>query len=150
MAGQHIMLTTDTLVFSRDGESLQLLVVERKSEPYKGMWALPGGFIDYNEDPEAAAIRELHEETGIKLTSVRQLHTFGKPGRDPRGHTVSIAHYAFVHSKDHPVKAGDDAAAARWIEVKDIDVLAFDHVEMLEMAMDALNLGPYRHRHRID
>jgi len=134
------------MVFSRSGEELQLVLVKRKYEPFKGMWAIPGGFVNYDEELDAAVLRELHEETGMVLQSMKQLQTFGKPGRDPRGRTVSITYYAFADAKDHPVKGGDDAAEAHWVNVKDITEMAFDHKEVLEFAMKALELGPYKSR----
>jgi len=137
MYPQNIKLTTDSLIFSK-GEHLQLLLIERGHEPNKGMWAFPGGFIDDGEDLEASALRELEEETGLKLPGMTQLHTFGKPGRDPRGRTVSIVYYAITNAKDHQVKGGDDAAAAKWVNVKDITALAFDHMEILQFALEAL------------
>ena len=138
MPEKFIDLAADAMVFSKNGEHLQLLLVKRKFEPYKGKWAFPGGFVDYGEELEAAAIRELHEETGMVLTAMKQLHTFGTPGRDPRGHTVSVVHYAFVNPQDHTVAGGDDAEEAQWVYVKDIKDLAFDHMEILDFALQEL------------
>lgn len=135
---KFIDVAADALVFSRDGGHLQILLVKRRDEPFKGEWAFPGGFVNYGENLEAAAIRELREETGVKLHTMTQLHTFGTPGRDPRGHTISVVHYAFVSIKDHVVIAGDDAEDAHWVNVKDIKSLAFDHMEILEFALQAL------------
>ena len=135
---QNIRLTTDALVFSKNGGHLQLLLIERGNEPFKGMWAFPGGFVEDDEDLEPAAIRELHEETGLLLPGLKQLHTFGTPGRDPRGRTVSIVYYALVNAEDHAVKGGDDAAHAQWVNVKDIAAMAFDHKEILDFALQAL------------
>jgi 8-oxo-dGTP diphosphatase len=150
MAEKYIDVAADALVFSRDGDDVELLLVRRKLEPFTGEWAFPGGFVNYGEDLEAAALRELEEETGVKLPGMKQLHTFGTPGRDPRGHTVSVVFYAFVNAYDHPITAGDDAAEAKWVSVKTIEALAFDHMEILEMAMQRLDLGPYSHRRSID
>ena len=138
MYPQNIKVTVDALVFSNAGASLQLLLVKRKNDPSKGMWAFPGGFVEDNEELETAAIRELEEETDIKLTAMQQLHTFGKVGRDSRGRTVSVVYYAFVHAKDHPPKGGDDAAEAQWVNIKDITALAFDHKEILDFALQKL------------
>ena len=128
------------MVFSRSDEHLQILLVQRKNDPFKGQWAIPGGFVNDEEELEAAAIRELHEETGMQLPAMKQLHTFGKVGRDPRFRTVSVTYYAFVDAKGHKVKGGDDAADAQWVNVKDIATLAFDHKEVLELALHELGL----------
>jgi 8-oxo-dGTP diphosphatase len=138
MYPQNIKITTDAIVFSKTGPHLQILLVKRKNDPFKGLWSFPGGFVEDNEDIEAGAIRELEEETAIKLPTMKQLHTFGKPGRDPRGRTVSVAHYAIVQAKDHAPKGGDDAAEAQWTNVSDITALAFDHKEILDFALRAL------------
>ena len=127
------------MVFSRSSEHRQLVLVKRKYDPCKGMWALPGGFVNDDEELEAAAIRELEEETGMKLPAMKQLHTFGKVGRDPRGRTVSVTYYAFVNAKDHPVTGGDDAAEAHWVNVKDITEMAFDHMEVLGFALQSID-----------
>lgn len=130
------------MVFSTRGE-LQLLLVKRKNDPGKDMWALPGGFVNDNEELEAAAIRELQEETGMKMAALTQLHTFGKVGRDTRGRTVSIVYYGFATAAEHPVQGGDDAAEAHWVNVKSITEMAFDHMDVLNHALKALELGPF-------
>jgi 8-oxo-dGTP diphosphatase len=137
MIDQHILLTVDALVFTKGAAGWQLLLVRRKHDPNKGMWAIPGGFVEDDEELEAAAIRELHEETGLLLSSMTQLHTFGKVGRDPRGRTVSVVYYAFTNEA-HKVEGADDAAEAAWINIKDITALAFDHMEILDFALDVL------------
>ncbi len=123
------------MVFSGKGDTLQILLVRRKYEPYKGMWAIPGGFVEDDEELEAAAIRELQEETGLVVPAMTQLHTFGKVGRDSRGRTVTVTYYAFSDAATQQVQGGDDAAEAEWVFVKGITELAFDHMEMLDMAM---------------
>jgi 8-oxo-dGTP diphosphatase len=132
---QNIKLAADAMVFSGKGDALQILLVRRKYEPYKGMWAIPGGFVEDDEELEAAAIRELQEETGLIVPTMTQLHTFGKVGRDSRGRTVTVTYYAFTDAATQKVQGGDDAAEAEWVYVKDITELAFDHMEMLHMAM---------------
>jgi 8-oxo-dGTP diphosphatase len=132
---QNIKLAADAMVFSGKGDTLQILLVRRKYEPYKGMWAIPGGFVEDDEELEAAAIRELQEETGLVVPAMTQLHTFGKVGRDSRGRTVTVTYYAFSDAATQQVQGGDDAAEAEWVFVKGITELAFDHMEMLDMAM---------------
>src|ERR1700744_3430819 len=97
MLRQDIYITVDCLVFSKGEENLQLLLVKRKYEPHAGKWAFPGGFVEEEEELDAAAMRELQEETGMELTAVKQLHTFGKVGRDTRCRTVTVVHYAIVN-----------------------------------------------------
>jgi 8-oxo-dGTP diphosphatase len=135
---QNIYIATDAMVFDKTGEHLKILLIKRKNDPYKNMWGFPGGFVEDDEELEAGAIRELEEETGLKLQAMKQLHTFGKVGRDPRFRTVSVTHYAFVDSAHLPVKGSDDAAEAKWFYVKDLKELAFDHNEILDFALQQL------------
>jgi 8-oxo-dGTP diphosphatase len=107
----------------------EVLLIQRKNEPWKGMLAFPGGFVDSGEDPEVAVIRELKEECGVDGKVVRLLCVNGDPGRDPRRHVVSIAY--LVAAFDEPV-AGDDAASAGWYRISEVEELAGDHMSMLE------------------
>jgi 8-oxo-dGTP diphosphatase len=138
MLNQNIKIAADSMIFSKNGKHLQLLLIQRGNDPFKGMWALPGGFVEDAEELEAAALRELEEETAMKLPAMKQLHSFGKVNRDPRGRTVSVTYYAFVNAAEHKVKGGDDAAEAQWVDVKDITEMAFDHMEVLEFALQQL------------
>lgn len=141
-------LTVDCVVFGFDptAASLKVLLVRRLDDPFKGSWALPGGFVNVSdEDPqgeslEEAAMRELNEETGLKIEYLEQLYTFGTPGRDPRGRVVSVAHFALVKTKDHKVVAGSDASEATWFEVANVRPasLAFDHAEILKVGLARL------------
>jgi 8-oxo-dGTP diphosphatase len=137
---QNIFIAADAMVFRKENEQLQLLLVQRRNDPFKGMWAFPGGFVEEDEELEAAALRELEEETGLKLPALKQLCTVGTVNRDPRFRTVSVIHYAFIDAGNQQVAGGDDAADARWVNVKDITELAFDHVEILDNAL--LEIGP--------
>ena len=137
-------VTVDVVMFSMLENDLAVLLIRRKSAPFKGAWALPGGFVDENEALEKAAARELEEETSVRGVGIEQLGAFGEPGRDPRGHTVSIAYLTFVVAASHPVKAGDDASDVAWIPLEQLPVgkpaakgmgrLAFDHARILEIA----------------
>ena len=106
-------VTCDVVVFTMRSDDLAVLLIQRKDEPFKGRWALPGGFVNENESLERAAARELSEETGLSGARLEQIGAFGDPGRDPRGHTVTIAWMTFFVAEP-AVTAGDDAAAAEW------------------------------------
>ena len=134
MIQQNIKVAADSLVLSTAHGELHLLLIKRRNDPYKGQWALPGGFVENDEDLEAAAIRELKEETGMELHEMGQLAAFGTPGRDPRGRCVSVVYYAITKTMDH-VAGSDDAAEAKWVNVKEISTLAFDHKDILEYAL---------------
>lgn len=132
----HPSVTTDCVIFSFDGTKLKVLLVERGIEPFKGRWALPGGFLKMDESAEEGALRELEEETGYKATTVKQFHTFTDPDRDPRERVITIAYYALVRMQD--VKGADDAADARWFDIDSLPPLAFDHDHILAHAQREL------------
>ena len=132
----HPAVTTDCVIFGFDGERLQVLLVERGIEPYKGKWAFPGGFLKMDETAEEGALRELREETGLERAYIQQFHTFSDPHRDPRERVITIAYYALV--KIQEVHGGDDAASARWFPLSEIPSLAFDHDYILRMATQRL------------
>ncbi len=136
-------LTVDAVVLRRRAAApgracCDVLLVERGREPFAGCWALPGGFVEYGEDPGAAARRELEEETGLSGLPLRQFQVYGDPRRDPRGHTVTIVHVAEIEADDpHGApRAGDDAARAAWFPVDALPELAFDHREILEDVLE--------------
>ena len=126
-------VTTDCVVFRFDGSQLKTLLIERGNEPYKGCWAFPGGFLNMDENAEQCALRELEEETGLKLDHVEEFGTFSEVDRDPRGRVISIAFYGITELSE--VKGGDDAAKAQWFPIDEIPPLAFDHDRMLEQAL---------------
>ena len=132
----HPAVTTDCVIFGFNGERLQVLLIERGIEPFKGRWAFPGGFLKMNETAEEGTLRELKEETGLESAYIEQLHTFSAPNRDPRERVITIAYYALVKIKE--VKGGDDAASARWFPLDEIPPLAFDHDYILRMATQRL------------
>jgi 8-oxo-dGTP diphosphatase len=133
-------LTVDAVVFGLDLEDdeLELLLIQRDLEPFKGKWALPGGFVHMEETVDEAARRELQEETGLEKVFLEQLYTFGDVERDPRGRVVSVAYYALVRLSDHRVKAATDAANAAWFSITDLPGLAFDHEKIVESALKRL------------
>ncbi|MBK7584076.1 MAG: NUDIX hydrolase [Myxococcales bacterium] len=128
-------LAADVVALAFDGKELRVLLIERGHDPFAGKWALPGGFVEPTESAEAAASRELTEETGLGEVSVEQLYTFSKPGRDPRGWIVSVTHLALLRLSEHEPRAGDDAARAEWVPVSRAQGLAFDHDEALALAL---------------
>jgi 8-oxo-dGTP diphosphatase len=133
-----IQVTVDVVIFAlRDGE-LQVLLVQRGIAPFEGHWALPGGFVRDGESLEAAARRELEEETAVADVYLEQLYTFGDPDRDPRGRVVTVAYYALLTGEASPVAAGTDAGAAAWMPARKHPPLAFDHERILEYALRRL------------
>src|SRR6478672_11137398 len=131
-------LTVDCVVFGLDDSELKVLLIERALEPFRGKWALPGGFVRVDETLDDAARRELEEEAGLKNVFLEQLYTFGEVKRDPRERVVSVAYYSLVNFADHAARADTDAADARWFAVSDVPTLAFDHAAILETALKRL------------
>ncbi|OJJ16440.1 NUDIX hydrolase [marine bacterium AO1-C] len=134
-------LTVDCIIFGQSPESegnrdTKVLLIQRAHEPFVGKWAIPGGFIDANETALQAANRELEEETNLKDIDMKQMHTFTAPGRDPRGWVVSIAYYATVNINECKPIAGDDARNATWFSVDELPEMAFDHSDILKMAIE--------------
>ena len=128
-------VTVDMILFYRDARNIEVLLIKRAREPFKGRWAFPGGFIDKDESLEDAAARELREETGIEKVDLKQFGAFGDPGRDPRGHTVSIAFTAVLENREE-AKAADDAEDVAWHSVARLPRLAFDHKKILGIALE--------------
>lgn len=134
----HPAVTTDIVIFTiRDG-AMQVLLIKRRSDPFKGSWALPGGFVQIDEDLESAAARELQEETGVDGIYLEQLYTFGAPGRDPRERVISVAWFALIPSERLRLRAASDADAVGWFAVHELPALAFDHAQILEKARQRL------------
>lgn len=154
-------VTVDPVIFGFDlnEADLQILLVQRADEPFRGRWALPGGFVmvskrgegetkavvdgeaepsDQGESLDAAVRRELKEETGITVAHLEQLYTFGAPGRDPRGRVISVAYMALVRRDQHVPTAGSDAAAARWFSVNEAPQMAFDHATIVARALERI------------
>jgi 8-oxo-dGTP diphosphatase len=131
-------LTVDCVVFGLDEKDLKVLLIQRALPPFEGKWALPGGFVRVNETLEDAARRELEEETGLRKVFLEQLYTFGALDRDPRERVVSVAYYALLTLSDHQVQAATDARDAAWFGVHDVPSLAFDHRDILQLALDRL------------
>jgi len=131
-------LTVDCVVYGFDGGELKVLLIQRGLEPFKGGWALPGGFVRLDETLDEAARRELYEEAGLTNVFLEQLYTFSAVDRDPRERVVSVAHYALVKLSDHHAKAATDAANAQWFAVSKVPKLAFDHDDILKTALARL------------
>lgn len=130
----HIALTVDAVIFTAEADP-SVLLIRRRNPPFKDRWALPGGFVEPDETLEAACLRELEEETGLKPDRVEQLQAFGDPGRDPRGPTVTIALVGHANPSA-PLQAATDASEVGWKKLSDLPALAFDHAEIIAMAVE--------------
>jgi len=128
-------VTVDVALFYRGARNVEVLLIKRAREPFKGRWAFPGGFVDEDESLKNAAERELLEETGIEKVDLKQVGAFGDPGRDPRGHTVSVVFTALLENQKE-AKAADDAADVAWHSVARLPRLAFDHKKILGIALE--------------
>ena len=125
-------VTADCVVMTKE-EVPKVLLIQRGADPFKGAWAFPGGFMNMDETTEQCAIRELEEETGLKVTKVHQIGAYSKVDRDPRGRTITVAYLAIIDTpKD--VKGQDDAAKAEWFPITDLPKLAFDHYDIMKDA----------------
>ena len=126
-------VTADCIVITKEAEA-KVLLIERGDEPFKGCWAFPGGFMNMDETTEQCAIRELEEETELKVSEVHQIGAYSKVDRDPRGRTVTVAYLAII---DAPmtVNGQDDAAKALWFPLSALPELAFDHDEIIQDAV---------------
>ena len=128
-------VTADCVVIANE-KTPKVLLIQRGIEPYKDRWAFPGGFMNMDETTEECAIRELMEETGLKVEELKEIGSYSKVDRDPRGRTITVAYLAIV-DKPTEVKGNDDAAKAEWFSISELPPLAFDHDEII---MDALIL----------
>jgi 8-oxo-dGTP diphosphatase len=132
-------LTVDCVVFGRDAGRTKVLLIQRGSPPFTGHWALPGGFAEPHETLERAALRELEEETGVRLPHAEQLRVFDAIDRDPRERTISVVHWAVVDAAEHQPRGSDDAREAAWFDLDALPPLAFDHDEVLACARERLS-----------
>ncbi|NPA37013.1 MAG: NUDIX hydrolase [Chlorobi bacterium] len=127
-------VTTDAVVFAKEDDNLYVLLIKRGRPPFQGMWALPGGFLDIDEELDDGVKRELQEETGLTDVELKQFHTYGAIGRDPRHRTISVAFVGMIDGLKN-VKGADDATDARWFPVNDLPPLAFDHSNIINDAL---------------
>jgi len=133
------MVSVDAVVFGFFANKAKLLLINRRNEPFKGKWALPGGYVGIDEELEDAVVRELAEETGLAAVPLRQMQTFGKCGRDPRGRQITIAFMGIATRGKNKIRAGDDAAKAQWFDIEKLPAdLAFDHNEVAKFAIAKL------------
>lgn len=128
-------VTVDCLIFRKEDESTLILLIQRGQPPFKGEWALPGGFVDIDESLEKAAQRELKEETNLEDIPLKQFKAYGKVDRDPRGRTISIVYYGFTDDYTQ-MQSGSDAANAKWWPIDNLPKLAYDYKEIVEQAID--------------
>lgn len=137
-----MLITVDTLIFLRIPSDIdKILLIKRKNEPYKDQYALPGGFPEMDELLEDAAKRELFEESGLKGIILTQLAAFDAIGRDPRDRNIAVAFYGFTSPLNSTLHAGDDAAEAQWFPLNALPPLAFDHAEIIKLAIKRLEIN---------
>lgn len=132
-----LQITVDIVLFTILERQLHVLLIRRLAEPFRGSYALPGGFVLENESVDEAAHRELQEETGVEKVFLEQLYTFGEPNRDPRGRVITVAYYALV-ANSHILRSGTDAADAAWFALNKLPPVAFDHQYIIEYAQQRL------------
>ena len=135
------MLSVDAVVFCAVEREAHVLLIQRKHDPHAGAWALPGGFVEDMEPLDEAVARELVEETGLAGVALKQFRTYGDPGRDPRGHAVSVVYTGQWTGEASAVEAGDDAALAQWFPLSGLPELAFDHGDILRDIMAVKEQG---------
>lgn len=134
-------VTVDIILFTFQAEELKVLLIRRQRPPFGQHWALPGGFVEIDEDLEAAALRELWEETNVSDIYLEQLYTFGAPDRDPRTRVITVAYFALLSAEQVQrlqLRSADDADDVRWWNVYDLPSLAFDHDRILQYAIQRL------------
>ncbi len=138
MKDKVIRLTVDAVIFGYENGNISVLLIKRKYEPFKGEWALPGGFVLHNESLEEAVEREVTEETGLTINYLEQLYTFGNPDRDPRSRVISVAYFGLVKPDETIIRASTDAEEVKWFNINDLPSLSFDHYEILTTAIKRL------------
>ena len=126
------------MLFTDEYPHPQVLLIRRKNTPFKGLWALPGGFLEMDETLETAALRELHEETDISNVQLTQIGAFGNPDRDPRGRVITVAYLGIAKPEQHAATAGSDASEVTWFPTSDLPQIAFDHSEIIHTALKKL------------
>lgn len=134
----HPAITTDIVIFTIQDGQLKALLVRRANDPFKGRWALPGGFVEIDEHLEAGALRELKEETGVSGVYLEQLYTFGRPDRDPRERVITVAYYALTPINGLNIRAASDARQIDWFAYAKLPELAFDHKDIITLAQQRL------------
>lgn len=131
-------VTVDIVLITDRHPNQEVLLIRRKNPPFKGFWALPGGFINMDESLEESALRELFEETNISVVQLTQVGTFGEPDRDPRGRVITVAYVGVIKPEQQRAIAGSDAAEVRWFSLLNLPQLAFDHKLIIQTAIDRL------------
>ncbi|MBW2960720.1 NUDIX domain-containing protein [Mesonia aestuariivivens] len=137
---QDLAVTVDAVIFLEENNALYLLVIKRKNQPFQGHWALPGGFLEEDELLQTGCLRELEEETGLQLQQLEKVGIYDAINRDPRGRTLSVAFTAKLQERKQ-ICANDDADEAKWILLKDIEEMAFDHHQIIQDAIKKLQIA---------
>ncbi|MFO8236190.1 MAG: NUDIX hydrolase [Bacteroidales bacterium] len=137
-------VTVDCLIFRKNRDTYEVLLIQRDKPPFESKWALPGGFVEIDEELDKAAHRELKEETHLENISLKQFKAYGKIDRDPRGRTISIVYYGFADNENQNIQGGSDARHAKWFPINNLPELAFDHKEIMKEATEELEAIKYK------
>jgi 8-oxo-dGTP diphosphatase len=135
-----VLVATDFVLFGIASNSVYVLLIQRLNPPFQNNWALPGGFLDANEDLKSCALRELAEETSVVLQKAEQVGIYDSPNRDPRGRVISVAYTALIEQEKYSPQAADDARSLKWHPLQDLPKLAFDHASIIKDARQKLKL----------
>lgn len=138
MKNSSIQVAVDIVIFTIHEGMLKILLVKRGIPPFKGSFAIPGGFVRQDEGLDEAALRELHEETGVADVYLEQLYSFGEPARDPRGRVATVSYFALISADRAPLKASGDVTEAAWFPMDELPPLAFDHSKIANYALERL------------
>lgn len=135
---KYVVIATDIVIFTIDEGELKVLMIKMKKDPFKGMWAVPGGLVRVNESVDDSAKKHLKNKTGVDNVYLEQLYTFGEVDRDPLGRVVSVAYFALIPNNSIALKTTEEYEKVDWFSIKKLPKLAYDHHKIVKMAVERL------------